>query len=154
MRDVVAWRRLSHSRVAPLSAAELKASSPCEVVRNVLPERLSDKILKFMVDDKEEWVRGTWWMFGKEHVAPRSSALFQLTSDHLVGSYAVAIPEKCTPDYCRYEHHYTLSSRRVVTQRAAMRLLVLLDCKSHVCLHSSFSYIVFCFLYSPGRVLA
>lgn len=75
-KEIVAYRKAGKSKPTSLSSKELSQLSPCEIVKNVLPTPLADKLLEVMVEDVKQWKSGTWWMFGKEYIAPRSSAFF------------------------------------------------------------------------------
>ena len=52
--------------------------TPCEVVRDVLPLQLSNSLLKLLLADSATWTRGSWYIGGKEHAAPRTSAYYTL----------------------------------------------------------------------------
>lgn len=54
--------------------------TPCEVVRNALPLNLANSLLKVLLADSASWVRGTWYIAGKQHSAPRRSAYYTLGS--------------------------------------------------------------------------
>lgn len=64
----------------PLTDEQLRSLAPCEVVRNALPLKLANSLLKVLLADCETWVRGTWFMAGKQHSAPRRSAYYTLGS--------------------------------------------------------------------------
>ncbi|KAA6425076.1 MAG: GRF zinc finger domain-containing [Trebouxia sp. A1-2] len=57
---------------------ELRLLTPCEVVRDALPAKLANTLLKGLVSEAVTWNRGTWYMGGKEHTAPRTSAYYTL----------------------------------------------------------------------------
>lgn len=86
-KEIVAHARVGKSKPMPLSSGELSQCSPCEVVKNALPTSLANKLLEVMVEDTKQWIRGTWWMFGKEHIAPRSSAFFEFGDTGQVRSF-------------------------------------------------------------------
>ncbi len=62
-----------------LSTEELEGLAPLSVDPQVLPPALADMLLRDLSQAGPDWVRGTWWMFGKEHAAPRTSAYFQIS---------------------------------------------------------------------------
>ncbi|KAL3152126.1 hypothetical protein ABBQ32_001224 [Trebouxia sp. C0010 RCD-2024] len=64
----------------PLTDEELRCVTPCEVVRNALPLNLANSLLKVLLADSATWVRGTWYIGGKKHSAPRRSAYYRLSS--------------------------------------------------------------------------
>ena len=66
------------SRQSPLTDEELRCMTPCEVVRAALPSTLANSLLKVLLADCATWVRGTWYMAGKQHSAPRRSAYYTL----------------------------------------------------------------------------
>ncbi len=69
----------TNSRQAtPLMDDELRSLTPCEVVRDALPAKLANTLLKGLMSDAATWSRGTWYMGGKEHTAPRTSAYYTL----------------------------------------------------------------------------
>ena len=68
----------------PLTDAELRFLAPCEVVRTALPLKLANSLLKVLLADCATWVRGTWFMAGKQHSAPRRSAYYTLNSTQVV----------------------------------------------------------------------
>ena len=57
---------------------ELRLLTPCEVVRDALPAKLANTLLKGLVSDAATWTRGTWYMGGKEYTAPRTSSYYTL----------------------------------------------------------------------------
>ena len=63
---------------ARLSLTELEATGPVSVLENVLPSALASTLLQDLSHAGPDWVRGSWWMFGKQHAAPRTSAFFTL----------------------------------------------------------------------------
>ena len=63
-----------------LTDEQLRSLAPCEVVRNALPVKLANSLLKVLLADCATWVRGTWFMAGKQHSAPRRSAYYTLAS--------------------------------------------------------------------------
>ena len=65
---------------SPLTDEQLRSLAPCEVVRNALPLKLANSLLKVLLADCATWVRGTWFMAGKQHSAPRRSAYYTLAS--------------------------------------------------------------------------
>ena len=65
---------------SPLTDEQLRSLAPCEVVRNALPLKLANSLLKVLLADCATWVRGTWYMAGKQHSAPRRSAYYTLAS--------------------------------------------------------------------------
>lgn len=68
----------------PLTDAELRSLAPCELIRKALPLKLADSLLKVLLADCATWVRGTWYMAGKQHSAPRRSAYYTLNSTQVV----------------------------------------------------------------------
>ncbi|GMH45684.1 hypothetical protein BSKO_13647 [Bryopsis sp. KO-2023] len=66
------------AKAISLSEEELLEHSPCEVIRNALPVSLADSLLENIAEEAKNWIRGTWWMFGKDYVAPRSSAFYEI----------------------------------------------------------------------------
>ncbi|KAL3142716.1 hypothetical protein ABBQ38_003017 [Trebouxia sp. C0009 RCD-2024] len=70
----------------PLTDEELRCVTPCEVVRNALPLKLANNLLKVLLADSATWVRGTWYIGGREHSAPRRSAYYTLGSTQEVES--------------------------------------------------------------------
>ena len=61
-----------------LTDDNLRSLTPCEVVRVALPAALANQLLKILLADSASWTRGTWYMGGKEHLAPRTSAYYSL----------------------------------------------------------------------------
>ena len=61
-----------------LTDDNLRCVTPCEVVRGALPAALATQLLKILLADSASWTRGTWYMGGKEHLAPRTSAYYSL----------------------------------------------------------------------------
>ena len=77
----LASAKLASSRQAtPVTDDELRSLTPCEVVRDALPVPLANRLLKLLLADCATWTRGTWYMGGKEHAAPRTSAYYTLDS--------------------------------------------------------------------------
>ena len=68
----------STRQATPLMDDELRLLTPCEVVRDALPAKLANTLLKGLVSEAVTWNRGTWYMGGKEHTAPRTSAYYTL----------------------------------------------------------------------------
>ncbi|KAL0026669.1 hypothetical protein WJX79_002911 [Trebouxia sp. C0005] len=68
----------STRQATPLMDDELRLLTPCEVVRDALPAKLANTLLKGLVSEAVTWSRGTWYMGGKEHTAPRTSAYYTL----------------------------------------------------------------------------
>ena len=65
-------------QATPLMDDELRSLTPCEVVRDALPAKLANTLLKSLMSDAATWNRGTWYMGGKEHTAPRTSSYYTL----------------------------------------------------------------------------
>ncbi len=65
-------------QATPLMDDELRSLTPCEVVRDALPAKLANTLLKGLLSDAATWNRGSWYMGGKEHTAPRTSAYYTL----------------------------------------------------------------------------
>lgn len=63
-------------QATPLMNDELRSLTPCEVVRDALPAKLANSLLKGLMSDAATWTRGTWYMGGKEHIAPRTSSYY------------------------------------------------------------------------------
>ncbi|DBA81837.1 hypothetical protein WJX77_008979 [Trebouxia sp. C0004] len=63
-------------QATPLMDDELRSLTPCEVVRDALPAKLANTLLKGLISDAATWTRGTWYMGGKEHIAPRTSSYY------------------------------------------------------------------------------
>ena len=61
-----------------LTDEQLRRLTPCEVVRNALPPKLADQLLQLLLGDSATWNRGTWYIFGKKHDAPRTSSYYTL----------------------------------------------------------------------------
>lgn len=70
----------SSRQATPLADDELRSFTPCEVVRDALPLPLANRLLKLLLADCATWTRGSWYMGGKEHAAPRTSAYYTLDS--------------------------------------------------------------------------
>ncbi len=68
----------------PVSHEELQREVPSEMVQNVLPKNLADRLLRHLIADAPTWHRGQWIMFGKTHAAPRTSCYYSL-ADGQVG---------------------------------------------------------------------
>ena len=68
----------STRQATPLMDDELCLLTPCEVVRDALPAKLANTLLKDLMSDAATWTRGTWYMGGKEHTAPRTSSYYTL----------------------------------------------------------------------------
>lgn len=68
----------STRQATPLMDDELCSLTPCEVVRDALPAKLANTLLKDLMSDAATWTRGTWYMGGKEHTAPRTSSYYTL----------------------------------------------------------------------------
>lgn len=63
----------------PLTDDQLHDLTPCEVVRSALPRELADNLLRTLLHDSAAWSRGTWYMGGKKHDAPRTSSYYELS---------------------------------------------------------------------------
>jgi len=78
-QSLASAKLITNTRQAtPLKDDELRSLTPCEVVRDALPAKLADTLLKGLMSDAATWNRGTWYMGGKEHTAPRTSAYYTL----------------------------------------------------------------------------
>ena len=78
-QSLASARLTTNTRQAtPLMNDELRSLTPCEVVRDALPAKLANTLLKGLMSDAATWTRGTWYMGGKEHTAPRTSAYYTL----------------------------------------------------------------------------
>lgn len=62
----------------PLTDEQLRRLTPCGVVRNALPPKLANQLLQLLLGDSAMWNRGTWYIFGKKHDAPRTSSYYTL----------------------------------------------------------------------------
>ena len=80
-----------HRQQSPLTDEELRCITPCEVVRNALPLDLANSLLKVLLADSATWVRGTWYIGGKQHSAPRRSAYYQLDSIQVKTPFGLGI---------------------------------------------------------------
>ncbi|KAK9805888.1 hypothetical protein WJX73_001594 [Symbiochloris irregularis] len=69
-------QRPSHKRQKRELA--LDQLTPCELIRDFLPEDLAARLLQQLLKDSESWTQGTWWIAGKEHTAPRSSSYYSV----------------------------------------------------------------------------
>lgn len=61
-----------------LTDEKLSSLTPCELVRDALPIKLANKLLRILMSDGATWTRGTWYMGGKKHIAPRTSSYYSL----------------------------------------------------------------------------
>lgn len=61
--------------------------APVSVQENSLPLSLANSLLQELNQAGPDWVRGTWWMFGKQHAAPRTSAYFNLPDAEVQSSF-------------------------------------------------------------------
>ncbi|DBB16361.1 TPA: hypothetical protein ACH3X3_014656 [Trebouxia sp. C0006] len=86
-QSLASAKLITNTRQAtPLKDDELRSLTPCEVVRDALPAKLADTLLKGLMSDAATWNRGTWYMGGKEHTAPRTSAYYTLHDTEDVSS--------------------------------------------------------------------
>ncbi|KAK9815974.1 hypothetical protein WJX74_000986 [Apatococcus lobatus] len=80
--EVTAQAKLKSPTPGPLTAtlslSELEETAPVSVIEDVLPANLASALLQELSHSGPDWVRGSWWMFGKQHAAPRTSAYFTL----------------------------------------------------------------------------
>lgn len=94
---------------APLTDAELRVLAPCEVVRQALPLKLANSLLRVLLSDCATWVRGTWYMAGKQHSAPRRSAYFTLNGAKVLPPHLLSIRcSKLQPLHIMLEHIHEL----------------------------------------------
>ena len=75
------------SKPATLTDEQLRNVTPCEVVRSALPCELADHLLHVLLHDAAMWTRGTWFMGGKKHDAPRTSSYYELSSKQASNIY-------------------------------------------------------------------
>lgn len=61
-----------------LTLIELEDAAPVSIIENVLPSALASTLLGELNEAGPHWVRGSWYLFGKQHAAPRTSAFFTL----------------------------------------------------------------------------
>ena len=78
-----------------LSDADLRSVTPCEVIRDALPKSLANQLLEILLADAAGWTRGSWFLGGKEHFAPRTSAYYAL-QDRQVRVRGVVLTLACT----------------------------------------------------------
>ena len=86
----------------PVTDDQLRSMTPCEVVRNALPAELANTLLRVLLADAANWTRGTWFIGGKEHVAPRTSSYYALQDKQVYTTSLSQIvnfhqPFRCTP---------------------------------------------------------
>lgn len=80
-------KRAGSKAQIPLTDNELRNLTPCEVVRNALPPKSADQLLRLLIQDSPSFKRGTWYIGGKKHDAPRTSSYYALqNSKELEGS--------------------------------------------------------------------
>ena len=72
------WRQAGRER--SVSDEELTRLAPAHVLRKVLPSELATDLLKELLhDSKEMWQSTSWVIHGKEHMTPRTTAMYDLT---------------------------------------------------------------------------
>ena len=70
---------ISNTRQAvSLTDEKLSSLTPCELVRDALPLKLANRLLRLLLSDGATWTRGIWYMGGKKHIAPRTSSYYSL----------------------------------------------------------------------------
>ena len=102
----------------PVTDDELRSLTPCEVVRDALPAKLANSLLRTLLLDAATWTRGTWYMGGKEHVAPRSSAYYTL-NDTQVCEHSIHFDKRLLCDGAAYSTRYLLLMRMQEVKDAA-----------------------------------
>ena len=71
-------KQAGSKKQTPLTEHQLRDLTPCEIVRTALPSKLADKLLQTLLKDSATWARGTWYIGGKKHDAPRTSSYYSL----------------------------------------------------------------------------